>query len=93
MYLREKGIEYEERNITTDKSARSELMKRGIRGVPTFLIGEDTVVGFDTTKIEELLDYIIVSCTKCPTKLRIPKEKGNITVTCPNCKEEFKMRT
>lgn len=56
MYLRENGVEYEERNISTDVSARTELIKKGIRGVPTFIIGEDTVVGFDVSKIEELLD-------------------------------------
>lgn len=93
MYLREKGIEYEERNITTDISARRELMKKGIMGVPAFLIGEDAVVGLDTEKIEELLDYVIVDCSKCSSRLRLPKNKGNIVVSCPKCRNEFKITT
>jgi glutaredoxin 3 len=93
VYLRENGIEYEEKNITTDILARRELMNRGIRGVPAFFIGDDVVVGFDIKKIEELLDYLIVDCTKCSSKLRLPKNKGNIVVSCPKCKNEFKMTT
>jgi len=93
MYLREKGISYEERNISTDTSARSELMKRGVRGVPTFIIGDDVVVGLDTQKIESLIDYSVVNCPNCPTRLRIPIGKGKITITCPNCKNQFKMNT
>ena len=93
MYLREKGIEYSEKNITTDVSARRELVSRGIRGVPTFLIGDEIVVGFDINKIESLLDYIIVDCSNCSTRLRIPKGKGKLTISCPKCKNEFKIST
>lgn len=93
MYLQEKGISYEEKNISIDKSARTELMKRGIRGVPAFLIGDEIVLGLDTDKIENLIDYIVINCPKCPTRLRIPKGKGNLTVTCPHCNNEFKTAT
>lgn len=50
-------------------------MKRGIRGVPAFIIGNDVVVGLDTAKIESLIDYIVVDCPKCPTRLRVLNEK------------------
>jgi glutaredoxin 3 len=93
MYLREKGIGFDERNISTDRTARAELMKRGVRGVPAFLIGDEMVVGLDTDKIERLIDYLVINCPNCPTKLRIPKGKGKITVTCPNCSSEFKTRS
>lgn len=93
MYLQEKGISYDERNISTDQAARAELMKRGVRGVPSFLIGDEMVVGLDTDKIESLIDYLVINCPKCPSRLRLPKGKGNITVTCPNCSNEFKTRT
>lgn len=93
MYLREKGISYDERNISTDQAARADLMRRGVRGVPAFLIGDEMVVGLDTDKIEELLDYLVINCPQCPTKLRLPKGKGKITVTCPNCSNEFKTTT
>lgn len=93
MYLREKGYEFEERNISADTAARQELMRRGIRGVPTFLIGEEAVVGLDTDKIERLIDYSVVNCPNCPARLRVPKGKGKITVTCPKCITDFKMNT
>jgi glutaredoxin len=93
MYLQEKGMKYEERNISTDPEARKELMKRGIRGVPSFIIGNDTVVGLDTNKIESLIDYSVINCPNCPSRLRIPKNKGRIVVTCPSCTSEFKTTT
>lgn len=93
MYLREKGYTYVEKNISTDSAARQELMKRGSRGVPSFLIGDELVVGFDAAKIESLIDYNVVSCPKCPARLRVPKGKGRLTVTCPKCKAEFKLNT
>ena len=92
-YLRENDISFEEKNISSDLSARRELINRGIKGVPTFIIGDEVVVGFDADKIKRLLDYIITDCSQCNTKLRIPKGKGKITVSCPNCKSEFKTTT
>ena len=73
----------------TDVSARDELARRGIRGVPAFLIGNDVVVGLDTAKIESLIDYSIINCTNCSAKLRVPKRSGKLMVTCPKCKTEF----
>ncbi|TYQ15832.1 UNVERIFIED_CONTAM: hypothetical protein Cloal_2322 [Acetivibrio alkalicellulosi] len=32
-------------------------------------------------------------CTTCKTNLRVPKGKGKILITCPNCKKEFIKRT
>jgi glutaredoxin 3 len=43
-----------ERDINADMEARKELIRRGIRGVPTFLIGDEVVVGFDKARILEL---------------------------------------
>lgn len=86
-------MRYEERNISIDTEARKELMKKGIRGVPAFIIGNDTVVGLDTNKIESLIDYFVITCPNCPTRLRIPKSKGKVVVTCPNCNNEFRTTT
>ena len=91
-YLREKGYPFIEKDIA-DQLVRSELMRMGIRGVPAFLIGEDIVVGFDPSKIEELVDFVIISCPKCKTKLRLSKYKKDIIVTCPKCKNQFKIIT
>lgn len=54
-YLKEKGVEFEEKNIQEDKVARKELMDRGHMGVPVILIDEEEVVGFDKPKIDSLL--------------------------------------
>lgn len=54
-YLADKNIEFEEKNIQTDKAARDELMKMGHLGVPVILVGEEEVVGFDQNKLEDLL--------------------------------------
>lgn len=54
-YLREKNIDFEEKNIQEDKAARDELMKMGHLGVPVIVIGEEEIVGFDQRKIDELL--------------------------------------
>jgi glutaredoxin 3 len=55
VYLREKGIDFEEKDVQKDQEARDEFTKRGLRGVPAFLIGDEVVVGLDKGKIEELL--------------------------------------
>jgi len=55
VYLRQKGIDYEEKDVNVDAEARSEFLKRGLRGVPSFLIGDEVVVGLDKGKIEALL--------------------------------------
>ncbi|QQY79889.1 glutaredoxin-like YruB-family protein [Keratinibaculum paraultunense] len=54
-YLDEKGIDYIEKNIQTDPSARKELMDMGYMGVPVLIINGEEVVGFDQAKIDELL--------------------------------------
>lgn len=93
VYLRNKGYSFQERDINKDMAARNELIKRGIQGVPTFLIGSDVVVGLDTAKIEGLIDYKVVNCPECEARLRVPKGKGKIKITCPKCKLAFKLNT
>ena len=54
-YLNDKNVDFEEKNIQTDKAARDELMKMGHLGVPVILVGDEEVVGFDQQKLDDLL--------------------------------------
>ena len=92
-FLREKGYAYEAKDVNKDSAARDEFSRRGLRGVPAFVIGDQVVEGLDTKKIESLMDYEVISCPKCDSRLRVPKNKGKISVTCPKCSESFKRDT
>jgi len=54
-YLKEKGVEYSEKNIQTDATARKELMQKGHMGVPVIIVDGEEIVGFDKARLEELL--------------------------------------
>jgi glutaredoxin-like YruB-family protein len=54
-YLNEKGIEYTEKNVQTDKDARKELMSMGHMGVPVLIVDGQEIVGFDKDKLDSLL--------------------------------------
>ncbi len=54
-YLQEKGVSYEEKNISTDPTAKKELIQKGYRGVPVIIVNGEEIVGFDKAKLEELL--------------------------------------
>jgi len=55
-FLREKGFEYEEKNVSTDIEARKELMDMGFMGVPIIIVDGETVEGFNKGKLEKLLE-------------------------------------
>ena len=54
-YLEEKGVEYTEKNVQTDKDARKELMEMGHMGVPVLIVKGEEIVGFDKEKLDDLL--------------------------------------
>lgn len=91
-FLSQKKIHFVEKDINVDEQARAELIRRKISGVPTFMIGEDIVIGLDKAKILQLVDHRIVECEKCHGKMRVPIDKGEITVTCPNCDHKFNIK-
>jgi len=35
------------------------------------------------------MNTIIIKCSKCKQRLRIPKKEGKVNVTCPKCNESF----
>jgi glutaredoxin len=55
-FLDSMSINYVERNVSTDVSARTELMKMGFMGVPVIMIDDKVVQGFDKDRIIELLN-------------------------------------
>lgn len=57
--------------------------------MPAFVIGDDVVVGLDKNKIESLIDYKVIDCPFCKARLRVPKGKGKIKITCPKCSKSF----
>ncbi|MCJ7690623.1 MAG: hypothetical protein MUO60_15090 [Clostridiaceae bacterium] len=44
-------------------------------------------------KLREKRKYIITSCPKCTQKLRLPRSKGKIIVTCSKCGSDFRLKT
>jgi len=38
-------------------------------------------------------EYAYFSCPKCKTTLRVPRGKGNITISCRNCSAKFDAKT
>jgi glutaredoxin-like YruB-family protein len=53
-YLTQKGIAYEEKNVSKPEF-RKELMGMGYMSVPVLKIEDEVVVGFDANKIDNLL--------------------------------------
>ena len=82
-----------EKDVGKDPQARQEFAGRGLSGVPAFVIGDEVVVGLDKAKLEALLGPMVVSCDHCPAKLRVPRGKGTIRVTCPKCKRTKIIKT
>jgi glutaredoxin len=55
-YLRNNGIEFEEKDVSVDVQGAREMVKiSGQMGVPVLSIDGNVVVGFDKNKIDELL--------------------------------------
>ena len=56
-FLKENNIEFEDIDVSQDKKALDEMVKKsGQMGVPVVEIDDQTVVGFDKEKISQLLN-------------------------------------
>ncbi len=56
-FLKEKGVEFEDVNVTQDADAREEMIhKSGQMGVPVVDIEGEIIIGFDKEKISKLLN-------------------------------------
>ncbi len=55
-FFKEKGVEYEEKDVALDMKAREEMVhKSGQLGVPVIDIGGKIVVGFDRDRVADFL--------------------------------------
>jgi glutaredoxin 3 len=54
-YLSQKQISFEDRDITTNPAAISELQKLGFMTTPVTVVDEKVIVGFDVRKLDEAL--------------------------------------
>ncbi|MEL7654935.1 MAG: glutaredoxin domain-containing protein [Bacillota bacterium] len=85
-FLTQNKIHFIEKDVNADPQARHEMTSRNITGVPTFIIGNEVVVGFDKTRLLELIDHRLVKCPNCSTAIRVPTKEGRISARCPKCK-------
>lgn len=55
-YLSRHGVDYEEKDITTDEQAREEMYRRtGQTAVPTLVVNGQVMVGFDENRLRKIL--------------------------------------
>ena len=55
MYLSQKGVEFVEKNVRADQGALKELIDMGYQSTPVTIIDGQAVIGFDQSKIDQLL--------------------------------------
>ena len=61
-----------------------------------FLNYRDKIMKYISAKkeyIKQLRVYHIYKCPNCKQKIRVPRGKGKISITCPKCKTEFVKRS
>ena len=55
-YFKDNNVEYTEHDVAADAEKRQEMIEMtGQMGVPVIRIEDDVVIGFDETKVAELL--------------------------------------
>lgn len=55
-YLKSRGVSFKDYDVSKDSSKADEMVRKsGQMGVPVITIGNQTIVGFDKNKIDNLL--------------------------------------
>ena len=55
MFLTQKGVEFEEKNVREDLDAMQEMVRMGSQATPTTVIDGEAIIGFDPKRISEKL--------------------------------------
>ena len=55
-FLSQKGVAFTDRNVVEDEAALAELEKLGFMTTPVTEIDGEVVVGFDRSRLEQLLE-------------------------------------
>ena len=56
-YISSKGVSYQDFDVSGDAEAREEMVKiSGQMGVPVIIIDGEIIIGFDRSRIDELLN-------------------------------------
>jgi glutaredoxin-like YruB-family protein len=56
LFLTERGVEFEERDITVDSEAVTELTEKyRSHSTPTVVIGDEVLIGFNPERLDEIL--------------------------------------
>jgi hypothetical protein len=61
-----------------------------------YLRYQSKVIGFwrkHANMLKQRKAYHIYHCPSCKQKIRIPRGKGRIVITCPKCKAEFRKKS
>ena len=54
-YLAEKGVEFEDRDVTMSEAFLKELADLGFATTPVIVVDDESVVGFDQKRLDQLL--------------------------------------
>lgn len=55
-FLEDKGVSYEEIDVSRDEEAQQKMVKKtGRMAVPTMVIGDEVITGFDLEKLNRML--------------------------------------
>ena len=54
-YLREKGVEFTEKDVLADEETMAEFRAAGYRGTPVTVVGDTAVTGLDKPKLDDAL--------------------------------------
>lgn len=71
------------------------IVKRREENRKFLKVGQPFKNGFSKklSQLKGMKTHKYYKCPQCKQRLRVPKGKGNISITCPKCQNVFKKRT